>query len=300
MNQLTRRAPWVAFAIVSLGCRPENEGAARKTASAAPHVVALSVTTHTLQAPDTIDAGWTTFRFANNGDDIHYAHIVQLDSGRTVPELVSAYAEAIRTSGPRPKWVTRFGGPGGAAPGDSSVVTQYLEPGSYVWVCPVEDSGGNPHFGMGEFKAFVVRSASAGAVGPVAPPTATTSIRLKDFEFAVDSPLTAGQHTIRVVNAGVQPHDLVLLKLVPGKTAEDVRMSLNPERARRADQKDQPEVSLASLGTGAGGIAAIRPGMEVFFTTTLTPGEYVLVCMATAPDGRSHMEHGMIQQLRIQ
>jgi hypothetical protein len=39
--------------------------------------------------------------------------------------------------------------------------------------------------------------------------------------------------------------------------------------------------------------------MESFFEAEFTPGEYVLVCMATAPDGRSHMEHGMIQQVRV-
>jgi hypothetical protein len=29
-------------------------------------------------------------------------------------------------------------------------------------------------------------------------------------------------------------------------------------------------------------------------------GDYVLLCMATAPDGKSHIEHGMIKQFRIQ
>ena len=46
--------------------------------------------------------------------------------------------------------------------------------------------------------------------------------------------------------------------------------------------------------------ATISPGMSVFFEANLTPGEYVLFCMVTAPDGRSHIEHGMIQQLRIE
>jgi hypothetical protein len=77
-----------------------------------------------------------------------------------------------------------------------------------------------------------------------------------------------------------------MLKLAPGKTLEDIRVSLNPERARRADQRDRPAAPLESLVSPAGGgIAAIRPGMEVFFTTMLTPGEYVLVCMATARMG---------------
>ena len=39
--------------------------------------------------------------------------------------------------------------------------------------------------------------------------------------------------------------------------------------------------------------------MSVYFEANLTPGEYVLFCMVTAPDGRSHIEHGMIQPLEI-
>jgi hypothetical protein len=39
--------------------------------------------------------------------------------------------------------------------------------------------------------------------------------------------------------------------------------------------------------------------MESFFNADITPGEYVLFCMATAPDGRSHIEHGMIRQITV-
>ena len=265
-----------------------------------PGVVRLSATEYAISAPDTVSAGWTTFRMANHGTEVHYGLIVQLEPGRTIPEMVDAYAEAIRTSGPRPKWVKRFGGPGGTAPADSSNVTQYLEPGSYVWVCPVEDEAGHPHFAKDEFKPFVVRAAGGEAPDRAGGPQADAVIRLTDFSFELDAPLTAGRHTIRVVNAGADPneygHDLVVWKLAPGKTAEDVRQSLNPERARRPGQRDESAPSLETLGTVAGGIAAIAPGLEVFFETDLTPGEYALICMATSPDGLSHIEHGMIQQ----
>ena len=280
-------------------CKTRNEAVQSGATSAAPNVVALTATEYSIQAPDTVTAGWTTFRLANHGREVHYGHMVRLEPGRTVQEMVDAYAEAIRTSGPRPKWVTRFGGPGGAAPGDSSSVTQYLEPGSYVWICPVEDERGNPHFGKGEFKPFVVVAAGAEAANRAAAPKADMVIRLMDFSFALDSSVPAGRHTIRVENAGLEPHDLVMMRLAPGKTVADIVSAMNPERARRAGQAAQPPPPLESLGTGAGGIAAIAPGMESFFEADLSPGDYALVCMATAPDGRSHIEHGMIRQVSV-
>jgi hypothetical protein len=297
MKRWTSKVFWLALIVAQAAC--ERKPSSQNLASVTPTVVPLSSANYTFDAPDTVDAGWTTFQFSNNGDDIHYAHIVQLDSGRTVKELLEAYAEAIRTSAARPTWIRRFGGPGGAAPGGSSAVTQNLEPGSYVWICPVEDTAGHPHFAKGESKAFVVRAATNQA-GQAQPPVASAVIRLMDFSFTVDSQLTAGRHTIRVENAGLEPHDLVMLKLAPGETLEQVRSFLNPERARRPDEAGQPLPPLKSLELLAGGIAVIAPGMHVFFQTDLTAGEYVLVCMTTAPDGRAHIEHGMIQQIRIQ
>ena len=142
-----------------LACSAGNETAAREEAtnSVSPRVVKLSVANRAFQAPDTIDAGWTTLRFTNDTDeDVHYAHFVRLDSGRTVPELVEYYARAIRESGPRPTWIQRFGGPGGAGPHQTASVTQNLVPGSYVWICPVDDEQGEPHFGVGEYRQFVM------------------------------------------------------------------------------------------------------------------------------------------------
>ncbi|HET9293176.1 MAG TPA: hypothetical protein VFO06_02715 [Gemmatimonadales bacterium] len=299
MKHRTLGSLWMALVAALPACTARDEAPRRDPATPAPNLVRLTATEYAFQAPDTIPAGWTTFRLANHGEEVHYGHIVQLEPGRTVPELVDAYAEAIRTSGPRPKWVTRFGGPGGTAPGDSSRVTQYLEPGSYVWICPIEDDEGAPHFAKGEVRPFVVHAAGPIVANRAAAPEADMVVRLMDYSFALDTPLRAGRHTIRVENAGVEPHDLVLMKLAPGKTADDVETWLNPERARRADQAGEPAPSLESLGTGAGGIAAIAPGMESFFEADLSPGEYVLVCMTTAPDGRSHIEHGMIRQVNV-
>ena len=299
MKQMTVLSPWIVLGALTGACEKEGDRSSGNVATAEPNAVSVSATEYVFEAPDSVAAGWITFRMANQGKEVHYGHIVQLEPGRTVPEMVDAYAEAIRTSGPRPKWVRRFGGPGGTAPGGSSSVTQYLEAGSYVWICPVEDSVGHPHFAKGEFKPFVVHSASSKVADRATAPKADVVVRLTDYAFAMDSPFRTGRHMIRVENAGVQPHDLVLMKLVPGKTVEDIRTWLNPERPRRSDVPAEPPPPLDSLGTLLGGIASIGFGIEAFFEADFTPGEYVLICMTTAPDGRSHIEHGMIQQISV-
>jgi hypothetical protein len=253
--------------------------------TSAPPVVLLSIAEGVFQAPDTLEAGLTTFRFANLGEEIHYAHAVRLDSARTVSEFLAAYAEAVRTAGPRPTYITRSGGPGGTAPGDTSAVTHIIEPGFYVWICPVDDETGTPHFANGEARTFVVRAATSDAA-TIRAPQATQDIRLVNYGFTVATQVTAGHHTVRVVNEGPDPHDLVMVKLEAGKTIDDVRTWLR-------EPNGPPPF------TGAGGVAVLASGMEAYFETDLAPGEYVLFCMATAQDGRTHIEHGMMQQIRV-
>jgi hypothetical protein len=76
MNQRTPAVVAVAFFLLS-ACTTNNEASRQTVSSAEPNVVELSIDGHTFKAPDTLEAGWTTFKFANNGDDIHYAHIVR-------------------------------------------------------------------------------------------------------------------------------------------------------------------------------------------------------------------------------
>ncbi len=175
---------YCVLATLLTACSTDRE-ARNQTVAATVHatpVIALSLADGAFQAPDTLEAGMVAFRFVNHGDDIHYAHAVRLDSARTVAESLSAYTEAVRTAGPRPTYITRSGGPGGTAPRDTSVVTHTIEPGNYVWICPVDDSTGTPHFARGEARTFVVRARASNAPA-VSPPRASAVIRLVDFGF---------------------------------------------------------------------------------------------------------------------
>src|SRR5207302_333770 len=53
-------------------------------------------------------------------------------------------------------------------------------------------------------------------------PVAKQTFTLKDFSFEMPDVLPAGSETYKVVNVGYQPHELNVLKLTPGTTAQDV------------------------------------------------------------------------------
>lgn len=256
------------------------------TTEAAPRVVTLTATDYAFDAPDTIAAGFITFRLANNSDQYHMAQLIKLEDGKTLDDFRVAYGEAFRTKGPRPSWATRLGGPGVADPHGHSNATHNLEPGSYAWICLMNVPDGIPHVvKAGMAKAFVVRARSdEAAPGTASEPTIV--MRLVDYGFSTSAPLTAGRHLIKVENLGAEPHEVGLIKLAPGKTMDDFGAWIgNPQGPPPA--------------SAVGGVSSFAPNKEAYFDVELTPGDYVLLCLVTAPDGRPHTEHGMIQHVRV-
>ncbi|MGH7516332.1 MAG: hypothetical protein ACREOC_02505 [Gemmatimonadales bacterium] len=132
----TTPAPLIAIVALVAACTAGNE-APHPNAAAAPTVVILTAIDYAFEAPDTIPAGFTTFRMVNNSEQFHMAQLIKLEGGRTLDDFLQAYSEAFRTVGPRPEWAKRLGGPGVADPHGESNATQYLEAGSYAWICLV-------------------------------------------------------------------------------------------------------------------------------------------------------------------
>jgi uncharacterized cupredoxin-like copper-binding protein len=99
-----------------------------------------------------------------------------------------------------------------------------------------------------------------------------------------------GRHTVRVFNGGPQSHELVLVRLAPGRTAHDAAAW-----AERGQTGDAP-------GTMVGGVAALAPGGVAQFAADFPAGQYALICFV--PDqkdgtGRPHTEHGMLRQFAV-
>jgi hypothetical protein len=89
------------------------------------------------------------------------------------------------------------------------------------------------------------------------------------------------------VNSAAQPHEVEVVRLAPGKTAQDLA-------AWMQNMQGPPPAS------AIGGIAAMEHGTVQSFTADFTPGNYVLVCfLPDAGDGKPHFMHGMVHPFTV-
>jgi len=231
------------------------------------------------QAPDTIPAGVTTIRLINDGPELHHVLLVRIDDGHTLDDMV----KAASAGGPAPAWMHFVGGPNTPVPGGESISTVRLEPGNYAIICLIPSPDGVPHLKKGMVRPLTVVG-GAGHAGRL--PRADARMVLVDYAFGI-TPITAGRHTIRVENAAAQPHEVLIVRLAPGKTAQDMA------DWALAMQGPPP-------GAPIGGTTDLDRGEVNIVTADFEPGEYALLCFVPdVKDGKPHTEHGMIRQITV-
>lgn len=276
----------IPLVILALGAAPETEAPAEYT---------IDATDHEFDAPDEVPAGVATFRLVNNGQQLHHAVLVRLDEGHTVDDLRQNLQEQDVTapeSPTMPSWATLMGGPNAAPPGGhgATSATVPLRPGEYAWLCFVHSPmDGEPHYEKGMITGMTVTAGERPEL-----PEADMLMRLTDYDFELSEPLTPGTHTIRVRNYAAQPHEVVMFKLAPDKTREDLMAflagMLDPEAA--PPQGPPP-------GMPVGGVSPIAQGEANNVTLDVTPGDYVLLCVLPAPEGGIHVDQGMIKTVTV-
>jgi hypothetical protein len=243
-------------------------------APAAPVVVHVTANEYTFTAPDTIASGVTTFHLMNGGIEAHHVFLVKL----TMAEFAKMGGE-----GSPPADLLVAGGANAAMPGGTAEATMDLQPGEYTLVCGIPAPDGQPHMAKGMMRSLVVTQGSSTAVLPATDIT----LKLTDYDFQFSTPLTAGRHVVRIENAGLQMHEMVMVKLAPGKTAMDF--------AKWAEKPNGPPP-----GAAVNGGAPMTVGVVNTVVMDLTPGEYALICfLGDMKDQRPHLMHGMIKQLTI-
>lgn len=238
-----------------------------------PTTLTIAMHDYAFEAPETVPAGWVTLKGVPKGKELHEATLIRLEDGKRLTDLV----EAMKQPGPPPAWMVPMGGPLMA-----SEVTIHLAPGRYVWWCFIPSADGVPHFAKGMVKEFVVH----GTAPSEAAPKADVTVTMKDYAWDFSTPLTAGKHTLKVVNAPGQPHQFILAKLRPGKTAMQVAAF---------SEKPSGEPPF----TGMWGTVAQATG-DNYLTVDLAPGRYAVICfLPDGKDGKAHLEHGMITEIEV-
>jgi hypothetical protein len=283
MNRSTRISIALASAGLLLGnsaCRPEGaQQQEMSMASAAPNVVTVTATDFAYQVPAEIPPGLTTIRMVNEGNEPHHAQLLKLGDGKRLADFL-----ALQPGAPLPSWVSFAGGPNAVDPGGTAAATEILEPGHYAIVCEIPSPDGVPHVAKGMSAEFDVTGTLAAQ--PVEP-TADLDMALVDYGFQLSHPLTAGYHTIRVQNDGAQPHEVVVVKLMPGKTPEDFVGWVE-------NMQGPPPGSLL------GGVVGLDPGAHAFFNLDAQPGDYGLLCfLPDKTDGQPHFAHGMMKLIHV-
>ncbi|HEU4883067.1 MAG TPA: plastocyanin/azurin family copper-binding protein, partial [Longimicrobium sp.] len=150
-------------------------------------------------------------------------------------------------------------------------------------LCVIPSKDGVPHMMKGMVKPLTVTPAVSEA--RMAP--ADVQVTLRDYAFELTPELTAGRHTLRVQNAAAQPHEVVLMKLAPGKTAQDLLAWMQTEQG-------------APPAMPMGGTTLLSTGEFNQLTLDVEPGEYALLCFVPdARDGAPHVAHGMVRQITV-
>jgi hypothetical protein len=248
-----------------------------------PATVTVTASEFKLDLPAQIPAGAVTLHLVNRGKELHQAQIIRLDDGKTVAD----FSKAMKENGPPPSWVKFVGGPNGIAPGTDGNTATVLTPGHYAVLCFIPGLDGVPHVMKGMIQPFEVTGASGAAAAEL--PAADVTIKLADYSFEPSQPLTPGHHTIRVENTGPQPHELVLLKLAPGRSVGDFG-----KWAMEGMKGPPPAMPM-------GGVGFINKDASGVFMTDLTPGDYGLICFVPdVKDGKPHLAHGMIKQFKVE
>ncbi len=262
-------------------------GAADLAAQAGDRRLEFVAMDYAFRAPATATAGLATIQLRNTGTKLHHVQLFRLDGGHRLGELFPILF-AARSVAAAPDWAVPAGGPSAALPGRTIAVRQRLAPGRYAAICWIPAEDGQLHFMKGMMAEFEVTRGAAPGPGTAAEPAAGVRATLREYTVAFDVPLRRGTQTIRVANAGRQPHEFLLVRLAPGRSAEDVA---------RWSELGQRGPSPAEEWVGVAGLA---PGEVAWLDVTLRPGTYAVFCLSPdRSDGRPHLLHGFVRTVRV-
>lgn len=273
-------------------CQPEEGASDGASDRGTPPVIEVNAKDFEFEMPREVPSGWTTIRFTNSGEQEHFLYVYRLPDDVTFRRFKeeamgpfgrvwNAYAsgelereEVAAELGERmPGWfftdLTPVGGPALTEPGETSVATVDLEPGTYVVECYVKTPQGTYHTERGMQRELTVTSESNGA----APPEADARLTLSNYEISATGELAAGKHTVAVEVTenpdGFMMHDVNLVRLDGETSVEEV--------VGWMDWMNLDEFRAPAPGHALGGMEHMAAGRTGYVTVELEPGRYAWV-----------------------
>jgi hypothetical protein len=278
IRRVTRVAGVAGVAIAALG----TASVAPLSSAQAQRVLTVLASDSALDAPPTVPAGITTVRLQLTGKVRRDLTVHRVPAG-TMPEALARGA-----AGRPERWFEQwsFGGP--SAPRDSAPdasATVDLRPGRYALVSYELDSGGRPRGDRYAWRDVTVIAAAV--LIPARFPVPDATIRVKDSQMNETGVLRTGQRTLQFENAGARPHDIVIGRLRPGKTVDDV---IRWDR----DRNDPPPFVYV------GGLTPMSAGVIAQTRLTLQTGTHVVFC-ATRHAGQRDRDYkrGVLTSFKV-
>lgn len=273
----------ICLAACAGGERTPQRASGSEGAPSSPPVVTIVAKDFAFEAPDSIVAGMTTIKMVNQGPDLHHVQLVRLTEGKTYDEFLAALKE-VKPGMALPSWIIDVAGPNSPVPGGEQSLTQELQPGTYAITCFIDTPDHVLHIAKGMVKSLTIlpnNSTSAAA------PAADVTVKMSDYAWEISPNLTAGKHVIRLENLASQPHEMFIIQMAQGKTADDLM------KWGQTYQGPPP-------GKPMGGISGMATGQVAYLPVDLPAGEYLLVCfLPDAKNGQPHLAHGMVKPLTI-
>lgn len=252
-----------------------------------------------------IPAGWTTLRFVNDSEAIHFVLVERMpevdgdrktveDSRAEVVPVFQNIMDDIDGREPRfpdlgfelPDWygeVGFLGGPGLTSPGETGEVTIRLEPGTYVVECYVKMADGTFHSTAGMIEGLVVTDSGSGA----RPPSADSRVSVsREGGIEMDGAVDAGHRTLAVSFTDQAAYEHFL--------GHDVHL------ARLEEDADLEALGAWMDWSAPGGLAEPAPsgvtflggtqempgGSTAYLTVDLVPGDYAWIAEVPDPAGK--------------
>jgi hypothetical protein len=116
------------------------------------------------------------------------------------------------------------------------------------------------------------------------PDAAQVPVTADDYSFEIDGEVPAGKVAFIMENVGDEPHEMDLVRLNDGTTAEQLEA---------AAEEGLEAVEGLVMDEEIGSSATAASGETVVVNAELEPGVYGAGCFVRSPDGMFHFEKGM-------